>query len=1128
MRRHESGASGSGTAPVGAGSGRMGAGNGYLSALPQPVVILDSNHMVIEANASALKALNLPEEEIVGRKCHDLFHGSPRPAPDCPMERALSGEATGLVETEMETLHGTYLLSCTPIRDEAGEITRFVHIATDITNLKRAEKALKESEEKYRIHFENISDVIYSLDRELRITHVSPSVERVLGYRPEELIGKIFTELPILAPESAGPALANAKHILAGERTAGAEYTFLARNGAERIGDVNSSPLRSREGEIVGIVSLARDITERKQAEETLRFTQFIMDEASESIHGLEPGGKLMYVNNSMCESLGYSREELLSMTVSDIDPNYHPAGEFLEFWREIKKRGTISFETDHRKKDGTTFPVEIRAKYLRHKGRDLAIAFARDITERKQTEQKLLNSERSLRAILSASPIGIGRMKERVFTWVNEATCMITGYGSEELTGKNSRFLYESDEEYERAGKALYSGEGRIETRIVRKDGTIRDVFIQVTPTDSDSHIFAFADVTRQKETENAFTFTQFAVDKVTDLIMWLGEDGQILYANDAVCNATGYGREELLSMNLLDLDLQLTPGMWKERWTRRKMLGSLPLESRLRRRDGSHFPVEINSNHGEYNGKENVCAIIRDITGRKQTEEALQESEAKYRSVVENSLVGFYVIQDGLFRFVNKRFCEIFGYSYEEIADRMDPVWLTHPDDRERVRENVRKRLDGEADFVEYTFRATRKDGTVITVKVIGTSITYNGRPAATGSLMDITREETLESQLRQAQKMEALGTLAGGIAHDFNNILTVISGYGSLLTMTVEPENPLRMYVDPILVSAERAANLTQSLLAFSRRQPITLVPVNINASIRKTEKLLRRLLTEDVELVTALSSEDITVMADPTQIEQILFNLASNGRDAMQRGGRLTVETTRVELDQEFLAVHGYGEPGSYALLSISDTGSGMDAAVREKIFDPFFTTKETGKGTGLGLSTVYGIVKQHNGYINVYSEESMGTTFHIYLPAVPGTAPEKETPVRQIRGGNEKILIAEDNDDVRRFMTSLLSRYGYSVVEALDGEDAILKFRNHGKIDILILDSVMPRKNGRETYDEIRAIDPHVKVIFTSGYTRDIVLDKGIEEKEFDFVSKPILPDEILMKVREVLDGRPRR
>ena len=1094
-----------------------------LLKLPQPIVVLDPDHRIISANHSALKALGRTEQEILGNTCHELFHGSGEPALGCPMERLLSEGSNDIVEMEMETLHGTFLVSCTPVTDDTGTVVGIVHMATDVTNLKETERALKESEEKNRIHFENVFDVIYSLDRELRIIHVSPSVERGLGYRPEELIGKLFTELPILAEESIGSALRNIEKMLSGERVAGAEYTFVTRDGVRKIGEVNGGPLRSREGAIIGVVSVARDITERKQAEEALLFTQFIMDEASESIHGIEPGGRIMYVNNAMCENLGYSREELLSMTVFDLDARY-PSGEYPDFWKKLKDRRSLSFETVHRRRDGATFPVEIRAKYLQHKGKDLIIAFSRDITERKEAEQKLLDSERSLLAILSASPIGIGRLRNRAFSWVNETTSLITGYSSEELTGSDARMIYESDEEYERVGKALYREEGRVETRIVRKDGVIRDVLIQVSPTDSFSYIFTFADITRQKEAENALRFTQFAVDNARDLIMWLGEDGGILYANDAVCAVSGYGRDELLSMNILAIDPHLDSERWRKRWTARKALGALFVETVFRKKDGSVFPVDISSSYVEYNNKGYACAIIRDITGRKEAEEALQESEAKYRTVVENSLVGFYIIQDGLFRFVNKRWCEIHGYSYDEVVDKMDPLELAHPDDRERVKENLRKRVEGESDFIQYSFKITRKDGTIITVKAIGTSIVFRGRPAATGSLIDITREETLESQLRQAQKMEALGTLAGGIAHDFNNILTIISGYGSLLTMNFDEANPLRVYVDPILASAERAANLTQSLLAFSRRQPITLTPISINTSIRKTEKLLRRLLTEDVELISALSAEDITVMADPTQIEQILFNLATNARDAMPKGGKLVLETARMALDQEFVAVHGYGEPGVYALLSLSDTGSGMSEATREKIFDPFFTTKETGKGTGLGLSTVYGIVKQHNGYINVYSEEGMGTAFHIYFPVVNAAPLEEKTDFRKIKGGKETILLAEDNADVRGFMKSLLSRYGYTVVEAVDGDDAVNRFKTHGKIDLMVLDSVMPKRNGRETYDAIRAVDPNVRVIFMSGYTRDVVLDKGIEDRDFNFISKPINPEEILIKIREVVDG----
>jgi two-component system, cell cycle sensor histidine kinase and response regulator CckA len=1219
----------------------------FFQAIPQPTIILDPSHGIVSANRAALKALNKKERDVIGSKCYDLFHGREQTVAGCPMEKLLSEGWTETIEMEMETIHGTFLVSCTPILDEKGKIARIVHIATDVTNLKKTQKELQESREEYHTHFANTSDVFYSLDRDAKIVHVSPSVEKILGYRPDELIGKAISELPVLSPESLNQALSNIGRLLSGEKVETAEYTFLAKDGSKRIGEVTESPLRAEDGAITGIIAVARDVTERKENEKALRHTQFIMDHSSESIHELTADGRLVYVNDVMCKSLGYSREELLSMTVFDLDLNVSPEIH-RKNWENLKRKDSITFETMHRRKEGTTFPVEIKITHYRHGGEEFGIASGRDITERRLAEQQILESERSLLAILSASPIGIGKIKDRVFSWVNDTLCRISGYTAEELTGKSSRLLYESDEEYERVGKDLYDKEGRVETRVVTKSGSVRDVVMRVSPTDSHSYIFTIGDVTEQKRAEETLRFTQFAVDKARDIVMWHGESGEILYANDAAVKATGYTREELLSMDVFDIDPDLSPEAWKRNWSERKKVGAIYRESRHRRKDGRIYPVEVSSSHVEYKGRGYVCAFLRDITERKKAEarlreseecyrvaiensndgvsiiregkhlyvnrrfaemfgydgseeitgnpiglfthpddlemvrginarrqrgdpvpkryefrgikrdgtpiyvevsavdtvyqgrpafltylrditerrhaeQALQESEAKYRNVVENSFVGFYVIQDQLFRFVNKRFCEILGYSYEEMVDRMSPLSTVHPDDREKVKQNLKNRLTKEEGSIQYTFRAIRKNGSVITVKVMGTTLSFNGRPAAMGSFIDITREETLESQLRQAQKMEAVGTLAGGVAHDFNNIITVISGYGSLLSMAIEATSSLRAYIDPILISAEQAANLTRSLLAFSRQQPVSLTPLNLNQCIKKAGKILKRLLTEDVELVTSFPSDEIIIMADPTQMEQILFNLATNARDAMRNGGKLAIETKCVELDHEFITMHGYGEPGRYALLTVTDTGSGMDDATRQKIFDPFFTTKDIGKGTGLGLSTVYGIVKQHNGYINVYSEPYLGTTFHIYFPVVKALTREEKPLLPEIKGGNETILVAEDNEDVRHFIHGILSRYGYTIVESFDGEDAVTKFRSHGKIDLMILDSVMPKKNGRAVYDEARETDPDVKVLFTSGYTRDIVLDKGIEEQQFDFIPKPIMVDQLLMKVREILD-----
>jgi PAS domain S-box-containing protein len=386
------------------------------------------------------------------------------------------------------------------------------------------------------------------------------------------------------------------------------------------------------------------------------------------------------------------------------------------------------------------------------------------------------------------------------------------------------------------------------------------------------------------------------------------------------------------------------------------------------------------------------------------------------------------------------------------------------------------------------------------------------------------DITEKRALEEQLRHAQKMEAVGTLAGGVAHDFNNILTAITGYGSLLQMKIPRDNALRPHVDNILFATERAANLTQSLLAFSRKQVMSLKFVDLETILRRVEKLLERLIGEDIE-VTIACRENATVRADVGQVEQVLVNLATNARDAMPRGGNLLIECGIAHLGLDFIRNHGYGKQGAYGLISITDTGHGMDRKTAGRIFEPFFTTKEVGKGTGLGLAIVYGIVKQHGGYITVYSEPGQGTVFKLYVPLqqaaaeASGLRGEGELP----RTGTGTVLIAEDDDAVRVLSRRVLEGFGYTVIEAADGEEAVERCREQdGTIDLLILDVIMPRMNGKEVYDAVRASNPDIKVLFMSGYTREIIRRRGMLDEGVHFLSKPVSPRELLNKVDEIL------
>lgn len=522
-------------------------------------------------------------------------------------------------------------------------------------------------------------------------------------------------------------------------------------------------------------------------------------------------------------------------------------------------------------------------------------------------------------------------------------------------------------------------------------------------------------------------------------------------------------------------------------------------------------------------------IIGFWTDITERKLIEEALKESEERFKTLFDTILDGVYQTdEDNRFSLINNSGARIFGYeSPDEMTGRPVADFWADPQDREVFLKKLR--LSGS--LSAYPLNARKKDGRIIHIEITCNILRdENGNYTGTeGIIRDVTERKKLEEQFIQAQKMEAVGHLAGGIAHDFNNFLTAIIGYASIMQVKLRNEDPLMPNIDMILASAEKAANLTASLLAFGRKQIIDLKPTEINSLIRQSEKLLRRMIREDIELRLMLCDKDLIVMADGSQLEQALMNLTTNARDAMPAGGALIIETRQDDINEAFVSAHGYGKPGRYAVISVSDTGKGMDTATREKIFEPFFTTKELGKGTGLGLSMVYGLLKQHNGFIDVYSELTRGTTFKIYLPLIIKTdvspAVIDAAPEAPIARGTENVLLAEDNAEVREFIGTVLKDYGYNVFSAVDGEDAINRFLEHrDRIDIVILDVIMPKINGKEVYKRLAGIKPGLKVIFTSGYTADIIHLQGILERDINYLAKPISPNSLLRKVREVLDN----
>jgi len=527
-------------------------------------------------------------------------------------------------------------------------------------------------------------------------------------------------------------------------------------------------------------------------------------------------------------------------------------------------------------------------------------------------------------------------------------------------------------------------------------------------------------------------------------------------------------------------------------------------------------------------------ILGVATDITDRKRAEEALRDSEARYRLLFESNPQPMWVYDRESFAFlaVNEAAVFHYGYSRDEFLS-MTIKDIRSPEDVPALLDNATNGKMGVK--AAGTWRHRKKDGSIIDVGILSHHLEFAGRNAKLVLANDITErkraEEALretEERLRQSQKLEGVGQLAGGIAHDFNNLLTVIGGYSDLLLRASELDESAREKMVEVKKAAERAASLTRQLLAFSRKQVLKPEVLDLNSLVDGLGKMLRRLIGEDVEIMTSLRPEVDKINADPGQIEQVIINLVVNARDAMPGGGKITIETANVELDQAYSDMHIAVKAGPYVMLAVSDTGTGMDAETRKHLFEPFFTTKELGRGTGLGLSTIYGIVKQSGGNIWVYSEIGKGTTFKIYLPRVKADrgAGTLKTPyaVATFNAATETILLVEDEEIVRTLACSLLEASGYQVLVAKSGEEAIGICEEYdGQIDLLLTDVVMPRMNGKKVAEAVKALRPEIEVLYMSGYTDDAIVHHGVLDAGTNFVEKPFTVAVLTSKVRETLN-----
>lgn len=757
-------------------------------------------------------------------------------------------------------------------------------------------------------------------------------------------------------------------------------------------------------------------------------FYRFALDRACVQAFCVSHDQRIMYVNDSACRALGYTREELMRMSVPDIDPHYpgDRGQSFSECWDKLRETGSARFETYHRAKDGRVYPVEIHSNFFEFVGGEYTCAFATDISDRKRAEEKF-------RLLTESSPNGIILIQDERIVYANPAAIRMSGYAREDLSGmKFWKFIHDDFRDVARA-RALTRQQGR----------------------------------------------------PLSD-------------------------RQEY----------RLVGTAGKDSWV---MATSVTME---------------------YEGRPAVLVTFVDITETRRAQEALRESETRLKMAMEIAkLVQWeYDVSTATFRLDNVLYT-LYGTSEDRETGISMPLEVfarkfVHPDDYSLVMKEIERSvagvdgkktgqmehriIDSEGEertfFVRYRVISNR-DGQITGLRGASQDVTEVKRAEL--------KKKNLEVQLYQAQKMEAVGQFAGGIAHDFSNVLSAIMGFAEIMVMKMEDGNPFLHYVRQILASAERAADLTHGLLAFSRKQGLNIRPFDVRGIVDGVKKMLRRLIPEDIDLRIATDSTEMTVMADKGQIEQVLMNLVTNARDAMPQGGSLIIGVESFFMDETFYNEHGFGIPGMYARISVEDTGRGMDETTRERVFEPFFTTKAPGKGTGLGLSIIYGIVKQHKGFITVDSSPGQGTIINVYFPLVD---PVKQVLSEMVKfepvpGGVETILLAEDDDLVRQLNRTILEEAGYSVVEAVDGREALSSFKElQSNVDMLVTDVIMPNMDGKMLYEEVLKIRPDMKVLFMSGYSTDILDGRAVFDCDVNFMAKPAKPTEFLKKLRKIIDG----
>jgi PAS domain S-box-containing protein len=839
--------------------------------------------------------------------------------------------------------------------------------------------------------------------------------------------------------------------------------------------------------------------------------------------------GVVVDANNRVLDMFGCGRYVFLGKSIAEISPEHQPGGKLSA---DLLKEATIKVMSGEPERgqwmylrpDGSQFLAEVTLSLLISSHGDMVIAALRDITKEREMAEMFENLFRINPVSMTLTDFQTGCILD-----VNESFTDIYGFAPDEAVGKTRLELgiWTSQEDMERYRDQPSFG-GRVsgyEVSLRNKRGELILVLVNSVVLkygERKALLTMSQDISKLRQAEMSLrTIFEEAPHAlvVSDL-----NTGVMINANNRFLEMLGYQRDEIIGKMGKEFDNISDSG-------RARLMTLINQERRFDneesfviRKSGERRIILISACVILFEGRMAVLSAIQDITSQKQAEQALRESEEKYVKLFSANpdFISVSDIETGLYYEANEGLKDLLGYAREELIGKSSlelGMWVD-VDERARFVESVKNK--GEA--LNFWIKFRGKDGKVFDATISSKAIDFGEKKCMLNVVKDMTEQVKLEEQLRHSQRMEAIGRLAGGVAHDFNNILTGIVGHVELAISKLGEENPAAGNLDMVMDLANKATQLSHSMLAFSRKQVLNREIVRLSEIIRKSETFLKRLIGEDIEFYVNLK-DDATVNVDALQIEQVITNIVLNARDAMLKGGRLTIITDIVDIEEFTALQYQLERTGRYICITISDTGSGMTEEIMEKIFDPFFTTKNPGKGTGLGLSMAYGNIRQHGGFISVFSEVGIGSEFRIFLPVSQGAeAPAKVEREYETTGGKETILIAEDDEVVRDLDELFLEKSGYTVLNAGDGEEAIRIFNdNMEKISMVILDVIMPKKNGKEVFEAIKLVKPSMKFLFISGYTDDYISERSELGHDVELLLKPVAPRILLNKVRETLD-----